>query len=98
MERHTLTQDNTPPTIQSFFKVHVSFLQEQELLVAAENAEAAEKLVRESVLPETQQFTLHSVSPLSTDEQQTIMRQMMGFTSHEEVDPSGEVQDTRILN
>lgn len=92
MERHSLTQN--------YFKVHVQFLQEQELLVAAADEAAVRKLVEDNVLPTTQQFQINKVEPLSEEEKQFLIAQMMGApeASNEDVDPSGEVQDTRTLN
>lgn len=88
MERYSLI--STP----NYFKVHVSFLQEQELLVAAENEEAARKMVEENVLPTTEQFQIKAVTPLSHEEKLWLLQQMQAPGD----EPSGEVQDTRTLN
>lgn len=90
MERH-------PLNIPNYFKVHVSFLQEQELLVAGETAETVEAMVRENVLPSTEQFQIISITPLSDEEKDHLVQSMMRF-EEEDNDPSGEVQDTRTLN
>lgn len=65
--------------LPTYFKVHVSFLQEQELLVAAESVEACEKLVTENVLPTTEQFKIISINPLTDEEKAEIMQAMTGF-------------------
>lgn len=82
--------------VPNYFKVSVQFLQEQELLVAAESEESCRQMVTDNVLPTTQQFQINKIEPVSDEEKKWLLQQMMGIT--EEIDPSGEVQDTRILN
>lgn len=81
----------------NYFKVLVSYLQKSEVIVAAETADDAKKLVSENVLEGTEQFQVLEVSDLTDEEKVWLTNQITGQNVAE---PSGEVQHTepKVLN
>jgi hypothetical protein len=80
----------------NYFKVDVEYIQESQLLVAAEDAEKAKALVQENVLETTKGFKINGVTELSDEEKLWVVKNMQG--DDEASTPMNEIQDTRTIN
>lgn len=81
----------------NYYKVSVQYMQKSDVLVAAESPENAAELITENVIDGTEQFSVLGVAELNDEEKVWLTRQMMGMPE-EVAEPSGEVQDTKVLN
>lgn len=69
---------------EQYFKVNVQYLQVSDLLVVADTAEDAKKMVADNVLEGTQGFQINSVGPLTDEEKEQVIKSIQGMPQEAE--------------